>query len=167
MLSLVVACNELLGNEPGVQVRDAPAEIPSGDPTKDEPEAFKRAITVDAGQDASSDGPSTAPVDAALACASGLADCNGRADDGCEADLQSTSSCGACGRACVAPPNMTPLCDGHACEYRCATGFGDCNQRPTDGCEVDLFADERNCGACGTFCIFGARCEGGNCIIRF
>ncbi len=35
-------------------------------------------------------------------CESGFADCNAMAIDGCEADLGSSSSCGACGRTCDA-----------------------------------------------------------------
>ena len=45
-------------------------------------------------------------------CSSGYADCDGNPDNGCEADLASTTSCGTCGRNCV---GGTPYCRNGAC----------------------------------------------------
>ncbi len=44
-------------------------------------------------------------------CQTGHADCDGNAANGCEADLGSTSSCGACGKTCVAGGT----CDNQGC----------------------------------------------------
>jgi hypothetical protein len=60
--------------------------------------------------------------------------------DGCSS-LDTTSNCGACGRAC-APPQSTSVqnasCNGKTCSYTCASGYSDCNARTApdlDGCE--------------------------------
>jgi hypothetical protein len=97
-------------------------------------------------------------------CTGGFGDCDGAAPNGCETDLStSAASCGACGRAC-ALPNATATCAGGACAVMaCATGFRDCNNDPTDGCEVDTRTDNTSCGACGTTCAAGRVCSGGAC----
>ncbi len=88
-------------------------------------------------------------------CASGYADCSTAAPDldGCETSLTSTSSCGACGRACDSATG-TPSCNGTTCSYRCKPGLGDCNAATapdTDGCETSLTTTS-NCGGCGVTC---------------
>lgn len=94
-------------------------------------------------------------------CAPGTADCNRIAADGCEADLASSQSCGACGKVC-ASRNGVASCEGGECVLRCGRGRGDCNGSASDGCEVDLATNGRSCGACGHGCL-GARCEEGVC----
>jgi uncharacterized membrane protein len=49
----------------------------------------------------------------------------------------------------VAPPNM--VCTGLG-PCTCADGFGDCDGRWQNGCEVDLRSDAGNCGSCGYTC---------------
>lgn len=49
---------------------------------------------------------------AIVACVDGRADCNGRASDGCEADLASVRSCGACDMTC----DRNEQCVGGRCE---------------------------------------------------
>lgn len=51
-------------------------------------------------------------VCAIVACVEGHADCNERAADGCEADLASVRSCGACDVTC----DRNELCVGRRCE---------------------------------------------------
>ncbi|MEQ8461446.1 MAG: hypothetical protein RIB77_44605 [Sandaracinaceae bacterium] len=46
-------------------------------------------------------------------CNSGFADCNVDLSDGCEADLSSASSCGACGNVCA-----SGVCDAGSCGHR-------------------------------------------------
>ncbi len=103
-------------------------------------------------------------------CSAGFADCDGDASNGCETDTRtSTASCGACGRTC-APPNATAACVAGACTVAsCATGFGDCDTNPTNGCETDTRATVAHCGGCGMACpsrdnaLVG--CASGRCVI--
>ncbi len=105
-------------------------------------------------------------------CPDDWADCNGRADDGCEANIGSdTEHCGACNVSC-APQNVEEaLCEKGQCSYagQCDDGFDDCNGVTEDGCEVDLMQDTNNCGACTEQCSTNhgtSSCEGGSCSIE-
>jgi hypothetical protein len=100
---------------------------------------------------------------AVLSCAVGFADCNAEPSDGCEADLASPETCGACGIACPVLKNVTMSCVAGTCSGACEAGFADCNADPDDGCERNLRKDKRNCGACGVRCTIG-RCEEGACV---
>src|SRR5439155_23743754 len=91
-------------------------------------------------------------------CGAGQACCNGV----CTA-LNTTSNCGACGHACAAPANATATCTNGACGYACLTGFADCDGQASNGCEVNLKTDSRNCGACGHVCPAGKSCVNGVC----
>ncbi|MDO9022136.1 MAG: hypothetical protein Q7V43_34735, partial [Myxococcales bacterium] len=122
------------------------------------------------------------PVCTAGACAVGtcfsvFGDCDGRADNGCETSLRSTSHCGACGLPCAVPPNAAPTCDAMdgTCGYACNAGFADCDGRADNGCEVDLAGSVDHCGACGRACApanavgscAAGRCEVGRCAAGF
>ncbi|MBX3186535.1 MAG: hypothetical protein KF819_05955 [Labilithrix sp.] len=80
------------------------------------------------------------------------------------------SNCGACGNGCpgAADGNGTPTCNGGTCGYLCYKGFADCNGRASDGCEVEINKDPRNCGGCGTQCDLarGQPCVGGRCLTK-
>jgi len=102
------------------------------------------------------------------ACAEGYADCNGRADDGCERSLTTPSDCGACGATCQAP-HAAVSCSTGSCRFlRCSPGWGDCNGDANrlsdgDGCETDLTRPE-HCGRCGTRCSGDTPyCSNGKC----
>ncbi len=43
-------------------------------------------------------------------------------------------------------------------------GWANCNQDPSDGCEVDLTCDETNCGSCGFSCKTGQLCSSRRCL---
>lgn len=74
------------------------------------------------------------------------------------------NNCGACGRACVAPPGTSVTCRASACVMgACLRGFADCNGRADDGCEVNTGSDGLNCGRCGAACSAGATCTDGAC----
>lgn len=61
-------------------------------------------------------------------------------------------NCGACGNAC-STANATPVCSSGACGIAaCNTGFQNCNNLSSDGCEVNVASDPHNCGACGNNC---------------
>ncbi len=97
-----------------------------------------------------------------LSCDPGFEDCDRSPFNGCEADLGSSSSCGACGNTCFAGPNQVATCTGAQCGAQCVPGFGDCDTGPRNGCETSLSASP-NCGACGTVCGTGMSCLNGLC----
>jgi hypothetical protein len=105
-----------------------------------------------------------------FACTDPFADCNGLADDGCEADTDTDSAnCGTCTNGCLVPSG-TPGCVAGLCTVGgCDTGFGDCNGDVTDGCETNTATDLLNCGtcanACGTPANGTATCATGVCAI--
>lgn len=84
-------------------------------------------------------------------CKTPFENCDGNAANGCETDTTaSRDHCGGCGKPC-APKNASGACALGVCKVgSCSSGFGDCNGDPTDGCEVDLTNDPKNCGACGS-----------------
>jgi len=103
------------------------------------------------------------------ACDGGYADCDGSAVNGCEvAVADDPAHCGACGHAC-ALANAAGVCALGACAVgACAAGFADANGLAADGCEVDLRADVRHCGALGNACVaaHGApACVSGLCAV--
>jgi hypothetical protein len=74
------------------------------------------------------------------------------------------ANCGACGRACVAPPGTSVTCRASTCVVgSCLPGFADCNGQSADGCEVNTGSDALNCGRCGAVCMAGATCSDGVC----
>lgn len=103
------------------------------------------------------------------ACEMGFADCDGNPANGCEVDTRSdVTHCGGCETSC-SPPNATPSCAMSRCSVAaCATGFGDCDANPTNGCETRLNTEVSHCGTCGNACTAGANafpgCLGGRCV---
>ncbi|WP_437546453.1 hypothetical protein WME97_42335 [Sorangium sp. So ce367] len=92
-------------------------------------------------------------------CNSGMGDCDGNPDNGCETNVNSNQThCGACAAAggvnCnTIYANATATCQGGACSFAgCKADYGNCNSSLTDGCEANVRTDEGNCGACGTQC---------------
>jgi hypothetical protein len=102
-------------------------------------------------------------------CDTGFGDCDGMSTNGCEQALtDSTTHCGACNNTCATPANASPTCATGACGFTCSTGFGDCNARADDGCEVDTRTSPSHCGACGRACALPnatAGCAGGACTV--
>jgi hypothetical protein len=76
-------------------------------------------------------------------CFPGFADCDGIATNGCEADLHSTSSCGACATKCSAGQ----VCTASGCAASCPFPTTDCG-----GSCVDVSASAANCAGCGSAC---------------
>lgn len=123
-------------------------------------------------------------------CAKNFDDCNGAAEDGCEAQLSKAGSCGGCGQSCDLPHTAAALCSlqsadatclvDHTCSGSgdvsdecdssgsagCAAGFGDCDGDAADGCETNL-KRLSSCGACGVSCVQAhalTACEDGRCV---
>jgi hypothetical protein len=68
-------------------------------------------------------------------CAAGFADCDGQYANGCETNLKTLTSCGACGVAC-ALPNATATCATGTCELvSCNGAFADCDMSKAEANE--------------------------------
>jgi len=103
------------------------------------------------------------------ACEAGWADCDQDPATGCEVDTGADAqNCSACGAAC-AFANAGASCVASACVMgACDAGFGDCDQDPATGCEVDTTLDAQHCSACGAVCAFanaGASCVASACVM--
>jgi tRNA A-37 threonylcarbamoyl transferase component Bud32 len=121
--------------------------------------ACRRACSAD-GTQACTDGQCRI----AKCAAPNLADCNHAATDGCETDLATDEkNCGACGRTCSAEGVKEARCAASKCQSVCRTGYGDCDEIASNGCEASLTSDAKNCGRCGVSCGPGAECKDGLC----
>ena len=96
-----------------------------------------------------------------LTCEDGWKDCNGDPTDGCETNLNtSVEHCGDCKNNCFETTKgaFGQTCNEGKCDYAlCLSGYGDCNDDRTDGCEVDVLSNKEHCGACNK------KCEGEYC----
>ena len=85
-------------------------------------------------------------------CQGSFRDCNKESGDGCEVNVASDPShCGACGMGCKIN-NAVAGCANACFIQKCRDGFANCNNDPSDGCEVNLQSDVRNCGLCNRAC---------------
>ncbi len=93
-------------------------------------------------------------------------DCDGETDEGF--DLKTDiNNCGKCGVACTNKHGQTQCKDG-ACLPVCDDGFGDCDWKPSNGCESKL-SEVTQCGSCDqqTPCPDGFFCNQGICIQKY
>lgn len=74
------------------------------------------------------------------ACDPGWADCDSdKLTTGCETDVSSDFyNCGSCGNVCVIASNFSEVCREGLCEGACESGWADCNDSLSDGCETEL-----------------------------
>lgn len=108
---------------------------------------------------------------ALLSCDPGYGDCNTDLGDGCEQQLDTTTDCGDCGRACGSQHSSSASCSAGACSHVCEPGYGDCSQPtsgPDNGCETNFATDNGNCGGCSNDCTAqgagnGFSCNSGVC----
>lgn len=103
----------------------------------------------------------------ACMCPAGKTLCAGR----CVDTATDPANCGTCSVSCKGlAPNEHGIgyCKFGSCVYECEQGWGDCNGDPSDGCETNLGADQRHCGACGHACsaIEGQPCVAGQCAVE-
>ena len=66
------------------------------------------------------------------------------------------NNCGSCGNECDLKGHVAPggaSCQSGQCNVNsCESPYADCNGIGSDGCEVDLTSDVKNCGACNNQC---------------
>jgi hypothetical protein len=126
--------------------------------------ACGRDCTLLPGVDASRVKCSAGACDLAGACLTGRAHCGGPTELGCETDLSSAASCGACGKVCAA---ATPLCAPGPGGHQCAASCPAATPALCGGSCVNLASDPMRCGACTTVCTMPANgtalCSGGVC----
>lgn len=98
---------------------------------------------------AGGDAQCSAGVCSIKSCSTGLADCTGGYDDGCETKTSTDSAnCGACGKTCTTA-NGTSTCVSGACQVKGCTGtYADCNNSNSDGCETNTATSQTHCGGC-------------------
>jgi formylglycine-generating enzyme required for sulfatase activity len=98
-------------------------------------------------------------------CQAGWGDCDTYPVNGCEQSLDTATNCGACGTSCAATHASSSTCgQGGVCLLSCDAGYGDCDLDGTNGCEVNLTNDSRNCGGCNYPCGGNTPvCDGGSC----
>jgi hypothetical protein len=100
-----------------------------------------------------------------VTCSPATADCDGKALNGCETNLNDPASCGACGVVC-ALPNAVAACPAGECTLSaCNLGFADCDGDAANGCEASLTSNA-SCGACGVACALPnalSSCATGTC----
>jgi hypothetical protein len=82
----------------------------------------------------------------------------------CRRVLTDPANCGDCGAVCPAPSGATPTCMGGRCGYACDAAHADCDERPSNGCEVTLATEHEHCGRCGTACTDRQECRSGVCV---
>jgi hypothetical protein len=104
-------------------------------------------------------------------CSAGFRNCDGNATNGCETNTQTNAdNCGACGTVCTVANGVADCTSGMCGAASCTAGFTDCDNNPTNGCEVKTSNDPENCGTCSHVCsVPGAdtSCTNGTCILGF
>lgn len=129
----------------------------------------------DAAEEASSSTPAALCV--ATECPYPYTTCSDRPALPCGTNLlNDPANCGACGVSCEGfePINMSGRCVQGQCQLECLMVpevlfvsppriWKNCDGMLDDGCEVDVYSDPENCGACGNACKPGVRCQAGKC----
>lgn len=112
-----------------------------------------------AGKGTAGDGQGGGEPDAECPADSG--DCDENPAD-CETPLDTAQNCGECGTTCTST-NGVSACQELSCVVTsCTTGFADCNDTGTDGCETAVNT-ATNCGSCNNDCGTGTCNAGGFC----
>lgn len=86
-------------------------------------------------------------------CATGTADCDRSASNGCETTLATDADhCGACSTSCSSVGAATRACQTGICKLTCDQQHRDCDTDVSTGCEAVIATDVANCGGCGKVC---------------
>ncbi len=104
-----------------------------------------------------------------IVCNPGYGNCDGILTNGCETNLNTTTtSCGSCGTTCSLA-NATAVCVGGGCAIgSCNAGYGDCDGIASNGCETNLNTTPTSCGTCTNVCNLAnatADCSAGSCTV--
>ena len=95
-----------------------------------------------------------------VSCIGPNSDCDGDANNGCEAPWTG-AMCGGCGPAftCSTTNTTATSCDGTgSCLDTCVAGFDNCdNTRRANGCNVNI-TTVAHCGSCGNVCATPTTC---------
>lgn len=99
-------------------------------------------------------------------CQTNYVDCNGNTADGCEINVQSsTTNCGNCGYDCLALQDVSDAsCHSGKCVITCNGAYMNCSGNVNSGCETDIDYNDRHCGRCDNICQNGTRCQAGECL---
>lgn len=101
-------------------------------------------------------------------CNGGWANCDTNDANGCEININQgdKGNCGACKKACN-ETNAGATCQGGNCVLACFPNFGNCDNNPDNGCEVNTNTSTAHCGGCGKGCnpahVTAAACNAGVC----
>ena len=94
----------------------------------------------------------SAPLSSSGTCGAGLTQCRVFSTDYCVDLMTDVKHCGSCRNGCLLHHAENGCAGGKCYIISCDKGWADCNGIPDDGCEVDLNADDNNCGTCGRVC---------------
>jgi hypothetical protein len=101
-----------------------------------------------------------------IGCIDLFDDCDADPED-CETPTTTLIDCGGCGISCEDVPHADPTCMfGYCGPGMCIGNYGDCNDAPGDGCELELNLPT-DCTACGQACDFPGStedCSTGVCL---
>jgi hypothetical protein len=98
------------------------------------------------------------------ACSSNTRDCDANTVNGCETAINTSQNCGACGRTCPDPPNVSGVqCSNGDCVIgRCDGGYIDDDEDFANGCELQAEVGDQAYGPCtaadDSACGVGERC---------
>lgn len=87
-------------------------------------------------------------------------------DGACHQLNTSPTHCGSCHNTCSNIQNLETTdvaCVDATCVYTCKTGFANCDNDFSNGCEVSLLNDDKHCGACTNKCSGNTHCSAGTC----
>ena len=99
-------------------------------------------------------------------CASGYADCDGNASNGCETSTKTLTDCGSCGTPCGFDHASASCATGTCTLTSCDNGYGNCDGLQNNGCETNTNTTTSHCGGCGQGCSNAhgsTTCSGGSC----
>jgi hypothetical protein len=107
-----------------------------------------------------------------FSCSPGFGNCDGNPSNGCETNMDTSTSCGL---TCGSQVNCTATvknainigCAAGQCTFTCSAPYGDCDGNKSNGCESNTSTDSMNCGLCGRPCnvanVASLTCAGGLC----